>query len=275
MGVDLQRAGFDMTWYWHPVASPRVRERSLYYLLNSIDRPKVLIDYSIAAQARRDCPKEDVVLDCKVSSSMTLIKAGPLKVPTDVGGSDLFAQRDGSKRHEELRRFGLEPPKPMIFVRVRGGLFHSSALRDDPELEPLLRTIVKPTIAWIDWPTRKRLETSAIPGRYVDLAYDGSNAWSLEKAESRPPGALGPTTAYLTEVLKPDDLECCQWPETRVKKDRETLVLGAIMYRGERISYPPVPASSDKIAMLIDPDEGTVMSLYGPMAKVIWKLPTK
>lgn len=41
VGIDLRQALLDMTWRWRPVTSPIERSRTLYYLLDSLDRPRV------------------------------------------------------------------------------------------------------------------------------------------------------------------------------------------------------------------------------------------
>jgi hypothetical protein len=255
-----------MTSTWQPVLPPVEQSRTLYYLLDSIERPTVLTDYAHAAQSNRNCPKNDFILDCKVSSSMTFPGVGPLELPAGVGGSELLPH--GSERDEELRRFGLAPTRPMIFVHARAD-FSPSAIFSDPDFEPLLRSIIKPTIIWMDKAVWRRLPDQR--NRYVDLSYEGSKTWRFDESdgESSLPSER-PTVYRLTDELLPVDLWCCRWPATLVKEDRIASILGTIRYRGELLTFGT--GSSGQIPLLIDPDTRTVATFLGPMAKVIWML---
>lgn len=268
LGVDLRQVQLDVTWRWRPATSPVERSRTLYYLLDSIDRPRVLIDYAHAAQGSSGCPKDDLILGCKVSSTTTLLGAGPLKIPSDVGGSDLLAYNP--ERYEEIRRFGLEPPKPMIFVYARAD-FSPLAIFSDPDFEPLLRTIVRPTILWIDQSAWRRLPDRR--SSYVNLTYEGSKTWRADIDHKTSFPAEGPNVYRLTDELKPNDLRCCSWPDMLVKDDRMTAILGTIRYRGELLSFGT--GSTGQIPLLVDPDRRTVVTFLGPMAKVIWMMPSR
>lgn len=278
LGVDLQDVSFNMTWLWQPIAEPPDFRRTYYYLLDSLDRPRILTDYFGPSQDGRDCPEDDLVLGCKVVSSIAPIETGPLLVPPGVGGSVIFSARNGWKKYDELRRFGLEPPKPMIFVRMWGWMSKSTSLHTDPELAPLLRTIAKPTIVLIDWPTRKRLLKSNEPAKMVELAYDGSNGWALEEVPVRYRSLVvpsPPTTAYRTEVLTAEDIICCMWPFSRVDADKAKTVASTIKYRRQTIDYTPAPRSMQMTPVLVDPDDSTVVTLNGPDVRVVWMMPSR
>jgi len=199
---------------------------------------------------------------------MSFAGAGPFEIPSDVGGSDLLA--DHPERYEELRRFGLDPPKPMIFVYARAD-FSPSPIFSDPDFERLLRPIVRPTIVWIDESAWRRLPDRR--NSYVNLTYEGSKAWRTETDDKNPFPAEGPNVYRLTDELTPDDLRCCQWPDTPVKEDRVTSIIATIRYRGELLSLGT--GSSGQIPVLIDPDSRTVGTFLGPMAKVIWMMPSR
>jgi len=158
----------------------------------------------------------------------------------------------------------------MIFVYARAD-FSPSAIFSDPDFEPLLRSIMKPTIIWIDESAWRRLPDQR--NRYVNLTYEGSRAWRTEADDKNPVPAEGPNVYRLTDELTPDDLICCRWPDMPVKDDRITAILGTIRYRGELLSFGT--GSNGQIPLLIDPDSRTVVTFLGPMAKVIWMMPSR
>lgn len=188
-----------------------------------------------------------------------------------MGASDLVAQRGGFERLEDLRRFGLTPPKPKVFVTLTGTIFRSTALKRDPVLEPLVRTMSRPTIVWIDWETRRHLDAGS---RVIDLVYEGGSRWRVDEES---PGLWGfgrPEVRYFTDVLSPQDLDCCSWPARWLQPEKRATMVSTIEYRGDVIAYPGnTNRMMEKTAALIDPRDGTVVLFYGPVAKVVWMLP--
>jgi hypothetical protein len=269
LGVDLGKIGFDLTWYGQPIPLVPQYRSSSYFFLDSLDRPKVMSGDGLPSQ----CSLDSLVADCKVVTTMTSLGPGRVNnLRTGIGGSALLSEPTGVERFQELKRFGVELPKPLVFVSMGAWIYRSSSLFSTPEFTPLLQSLSKPTIVFMDWPTIRRL-TRPDPGEVVGLVYEGTNIWSLDESRRRSPH--GPWTAYLTDALTPDDVVCCGWGLSRSPPDRQAAVLSAIKYRGEVISYGPQELDLKRVPVLIDPDDGTVMTFFGPDARAIWMMPSR
>jgi hypothetical protein len=274
LGIDLisitpHAMTFSMTWDWQPRDSPRTMDRSIYFLLDSLENPQVLIDYGIVAQGERHCPNNSALAGCRISTELTFAPEGQNSTLSGLGDSG------GDPVGEQLRRFGLVAPPVAYFVRMWAARYEIPDMATDAQLADVVRDARVPSIVWLDDTLLRELY--GLTKRYdqIGLVHRGDNVWTFEQLAASQTGTDHitdrPLTFFSAANLTAEDIECCVWPSSRVKPGSRKLAAGAIEYEGQRLTYDPsLEKSGLRMPALIDPVRGVIFELFEPEVKAIW-----
>ena len=254
------------------VGATEKRSSSVFYFVNSISNPQIVIDY-FNRLTPENCPPNFRILHCDIQIMIKRLPDGPPVIDRDVGGGDgvNFGYPD------RLRTATLSNVQPIFFLSLQGRMFKVQGAKDDALLSPLLRGIDRPTALRVDLARLNRFRALAglQGGQFpnIHLEYLGGNRWAAP--------SIIPNQIYATDVgyrvpLEAADVVCCGGPTEPVRPRVLPALGGEVQWRGQVITYDLVPfgvAGSIYWDVLFDPADETIVILGKPTVKPIWQLP--